>query len=63
MRQHIIKTNKFEIFCWEDGEILLNNGDLTKIEDLLYIIQEYQKEFGPIKVKISTSEWRGMSGV
>lgn len=63
VRQHVITTDKFEVLCWEDGELILNKGELTKTEDLLFIIQEYQKAFGSIKVKIDTSEWRGMSGV
>lgn len=34
-----------------------------KAEELLYIIQEYQKEFGPIKVHTGFGDWRGFYGV
>jgi hypothetical protein len=61
MKQHVIEMKNFRVLAWEDGEIIIE-GKVDKIQDLVYITQEYQRIFGGIPFKVDTSEWRGMLG-
>jgi hypothetical protein len=62
MKQHVLQINQsLRVIMWEDGEIIVE-GNIATIEQLLYIAQEYQEIFGPIKVRIDPSQWRGITG-
>jgi hypothetical protein len=63
VKQHVITIRGFKIIMWGDGEIIVDGGgQLNRIEDFLYIIQEYQEAFNGIKLKVDTSEWKGWEG-